>query len=71
MIRARCRPSGILLMILIASLFALLALPVMAQEADHPCAEAVTPADDFQSTGIGLTSDELQPCTEKGRWAKA
>ena len=66
MIRARCRPSGILLMILIASLFALLALPVMAQEADRPCAEAVTPADGFQSTGIGLTSDELEALYGEG-----
>jgi hypothetical protein len=32
---------------------------VAAQEGDGPCAEAVAPADDFQSTGIGLTSDEL------------
>jgi hypothetical protein len=42
-------------------LVTLLLIPslVAAQEADRPCAEAVAPADDFQSTGIGLTSDEL------------
>lgn len=32
---------------------------VDAQEVDRPCAETVAPADDFQSTGIGLTSEEL------------
>jgi hypothetical protein len=44
---------------LIASLLTMLARPMAAQEVDRPCAEAVAPADDFQSTGIGLTSDEL------------
>ncbi|MBW3634785.1 MAG: hypothetical protein KY456_17335 [Chloroflexi bacterium] len=31
----------------------------VAQASDRPCAENIAPADDFQSTGIGLTSDEL------------
>ena len=33
--------------------------PAAAQPADQPCADDGMPADDFQSTGIGLTSDEL------------
>jgi hypothetical protein len=41
------------------SMFLLVPPMVVAQEVDRPCAEAVAPADDFQSTGIGLTSDEL------------
>jgi hypothetical protein len=32
---------------------------VAAEEADRPCAEDVAPADDFQSTGVGLTEPEL------------
>jgi hypothetical protein len=32
---------------------------VAAQEADRPCAEDVALVDDFQSTGIGLTNEEL------------
>ena len=59
MIRPCCRPSRVLLPMLIASLLTMLARPLAAQEVDRPCAEAVAPADDFQSTGIGLTSDEL------------
>jgi hypothetical protein len=70
MIRARCCRSGALLLFL-AALLPLLAPPLAAQEADRPCVEVVPPADDFQSTGIGLTCDELGPCTEKGRWARA
>ena len=37
-----------------------------AEEADRPCAEAVAPADDFQSTGIGLTTDELEALYGEG-----
>src|SRR5829696_7144322 len=59
MIRPCCCPSRILLPMLIASLLTMLARPLAAQEIDRPCAEDVAPADDFQSTGIGLTSDEL------------
>ncbi len=59
MIRPCCRPSRVLLPMLISSLLTMLARPLAAQEVDRPCAEAVAPADDFQSTGIGLTSDEL------------
>ena len=39
---------------------------VAAQEADRPCAEAVAPADGFQSTGIGLTTDELETLYGEG-----
>jgi hypothetical protein len=59
MIRPCCRPSRVLLPMLIASLLTMLARPMAAQEVDLPCTETVAPADDFQSTGIGLTSDEL------------
>ncbi len=59
MIRPCCCPSRVLLPMLIASLLTMLARPLAAQEVDRPCAEAVAPADDFQLTGIGLTSDEL------------
>ena len=59
MIRPCCRPPRVLLPMLIASLLTMLARPMVAQEVDRPCAEAVAPADEFQSTGIGLTSDEL------------
>ena len=58
MIRDRCYRSGAFLLFL-AALLPSLAPPLAAQEADRPCAEAVAPADDFRSTGIGLTSDEL------------
>jgi hypothetical protein len=58
MIRAPCCRSGALLLFL-AALLPLLVPPLAAQEVERPCAEAVAPADDFQSTGIGLTSDEL------------
>lgn len=44
---------------LVLSMLLLAPSMVAAQEVDRPCAEAVAPSDDFQSTGIGLTSDEL------------
>jgi hypothetical protein len=59
MIRPCCRPSRVLLPMLIALLLTMLARPLAAQEVDRPCVEAVAPADDFQSTGIGLTIDVL------------
>ena len=71
MIRPCCRPSRVLLPMLIALLLTMLARPLAAQEVDRPCAEAVAPADDFQSTGIGLTSDELVALYGEGRSAKA
>jgi hypothetical protein len=39
---------------------------VAAQEFDRPCAEEVAPTDGFQSTGIGLTSDELEALYGEG-----
>ena len=44
---------------LVLSMLFLVPSLVAAQEVDLPCAEVVAPADDFQSTGIGLTTDEL------------
>ena len=44
----------------LAQSFLLATAPMaVAQPSDRPCAENVAPADDFQSTGIGLTGDEL------------
>ena len=58
MIRARCCRGGALLLFL-SALLPMFAPPLAAQETDRPCVEAVAPADDLQSAGIGLTSDEL------------
>jgi hypothetical protein len=44
---------------LVLTMLLLVSPMAAAQEADRPCAEEAAPADDFQSTGIGLTSDEL------------
>ena len=44
---------------------------VVAQPSDRACAENVAQVDDFQSTGIGLTSDELVALMEKGKLGKA
>jgi hypothetical protein len=44
---------------LVLTMLVLVSPMVAAQEANRPCAEAVAPADEFQSTGIGLTTDEL------------
>jgi hypothetical protein len=49
----------VLVMALLAPILLVRSPVLVAQEIDQPCAEAVAPADDFQSTGIGLTSDEL------------
>ena len=46
-------------MALLAPLLLAVSPTVAAQQVDRPCAETVAPVDDFQSTGIGLTSDEL------------
>ena len=54
--------SGYSLRLVLAVFLALMLLataPTAAQPADRPCAENVAPADEFQSTGIGLTSEEL------------
>jgi hypothetical protein len=52
-------PVRVLAMALLAPILSVMSPVLVAQEADRPCAEAVAPADDFQSTGIGLTTDEL------------
>jgi hypothetical protein len=49
----------VLLIALLAPILLVMSSAVVAQEGDRPCAEEVAPADDFQSTGIGLTTDEL------------
>ena len=53
-------PLWVLAMALLVPILLVMSSGVAAQEFDRPCAvEAVAPADDFQSTGIGLTSQEL------------
>jgi len=52
-------PPRILAIVLLTALLLAMSSVVAAQEADRPCAEASAPEDGFQSTGIGLTSDEL------------
>jgi len=52
-------PLRVLATALPISILLIVSSVVAAQEADRPCAEAAAPADGFQSTGIGLTSDEL------------
>jgi len=49
----------VLAMALLAPILLAMSSTVAAQEVDRPCAETVAPVDNFQSTGIGLTSDEL------------
>ena len=51
---------------LVLSMLLLVPPMVAAQEADRPCAEDVAPADDFQSTGIGLTNEELEALYGEG-----
>jgi hypothetical protein len=52
-------PLRVLATALLAPILLVMSPTVAAREADRPCAETVAPVDDFQSTGIGLTSDEL------------
>ena len=52
-------PLRVLAMALLAPILLVVSSTVAAQEVDPPCAETVAPEDDFQSTGIGLTSAEL------------
>jgi hypothetical protein len=59
-------PRGVLAMALLAPILLVMSSVVVAQDADRPCAEAVALADGFQSTGIGLTSDELVPLYGEG-----
>jgi hypothetical protein len=55
------RPLNLFRLVIVVLLAAMmLAVPAaFAQSADRPCAHDVTPANEFQSAGIGLTSDEL------------
>ena len=57
---------SVMWMALMALGLAPVALPAVAQEVDRPCAEDVAPADDFQSTGIGLTHEELKALYGEG-----
>ena len=57
--RVHIAPLRVLAMVLLAPLLLAVSPTVAAQQVDRPCAETVAPVDDFQSTGIGLTSDEL------------
>jgi hypothetical protein len=52
-------PLRVLAMALLAQMLPVMSSVVAAQKVERPCAETVAPADEFQSTGIGLTSDEL------------
>jgi hypothetical protein len=52
-------PLRIFAMLLLAPILLVMSSMVAAQDIDRPCAEAAAPADEFQSTGIGLTTDEL------------
>jgi hypothetical protein len=52
-------PLRVLAMAFLVPILLVMSPVVVAQEVDRPCAEAAAPADDFQSTGIGLTTDEL------------
>ena len=52
-------PLRVLVMALLGPILLVMSPVSVAQEVDRPCAEAVAPADGFQSTGIGLTTDEL------------
>src|SRR4051812_23556321 len=49
----------LLVLAIIVSLLLIGSPVVAAQEVDRTCAETVAPADNFQSAGIGLTSEEL------------
>ena len=51
--RMAARACGLSLMLLSPA-------PIVAQPSDRPCIEESAPADDFQSAGIGLTTQELE-----------
>jgi hypothetical protein len=57
--RVHAAPPRVLAIALLAPILLTMSSVVAAQEIPRPCAEAVAPADDFQSAGIGLTTDEL------------
>ena len=49
----------VLAMPMLAPILLAMSSVVTAQEVDRPCAEAVAPADSYQSQGVGLTLPEL------------
>jgi hypothetical protein len=60
-------PLWVLVMALLAPILLIMSSGVAAQEADRPCAEEMAPADEFQSTGIGLTNEELVALYGEGK----
>ncbi len=44
----------------VLSLIFMIPIQVSAQPVDRPCVEATSPADDFQSAGVGLTLQEME-----------
>jgi hypothetical protein len=55
----RVAPLRALALALPMSILLIMSTVVAAQEVDRPCAEAVAPADNYQSQGVGLTVPEL------------